>query len=206
VDTGAADPPDGLGDGEEGRDHLGRFARSVVACTGATEQDPGRQDDNDPAASEQACVENGYHFRSRLYLMSRPRSHEVALIDAGLKVTKQRLAVMRALDGRSEAVSAQDLHHELWKRQGSPGLATIYRTLASLADGGVLDTFTHEGEQRFRMCGSKHHHHLVCRGCGTVEEVASDAIESWVDAIARRRGFEVTGHSAEVYGYCATCR
>jgi Fur family ferric uptake transcriptional regulator len=129
-----------------------------------------------------------------------------ALTTAGLRVTKQRLRVLGALQGRSEAVSAQDLHHELRRTESSPGLATIYRTLASLAEAGVLDIFTHAGEQRFRMCGTKHHHHLVCNGCGTVEEVASDAIESWVSGIARRRGFEVTGHSAEVYGYCATCR
>lgn len=131
--------------------------------------------------------------------------HENALAGAGLRATRQRIRVLSALEGRSEAVSAQDLHHELRGKRGSPGLATIYRALASLADAGVLDTFTHEGEQRFRMCGTKHHHHLVCRGCGAVEEVASDAIESWVSGIARRRGFEVTGHSAEVYGYCSSC-
>lgn len=103
-------------------------------------------------------------------------------------------------------MSAQDLHSELRSREGSPGLATIYRTLASLAAAHVLDTFEKDGEQRFRLCGSKHHHHLVCRGCGTVEEVTSEAIESWVDKVARKRGFEVTGHSAEVYGFCADCR
>jgi Fur family ferric uptake transcriptional regulator len=136
----------------------------------------------------------------------RSPGHDDALVKAGLRATKQRLAVLRALDGRSEAVSAQDLYHGLRKRRGSPGLATIYRTLASLAEAGVLDTFTHDGEQRFKMCGDEHHHHLVCRSCGTVEEVTSDAFESWVDKLARRRGFQVTGHSAEVYGYCATCR
>ena len=134
------------------------------------------------------------------------RERTEALSNSGLKVTKQRLAVLEALEGRSEAVSAQDLHHELRTRQGSPGLATVYRALASLAEGGVLDTFTHGGEQRFRMCGTKHHHHLICRRCGSVDEVASDAIESWVHRVARRRSFEVTDHSAEVYGYCASCR
>ena len=125
---------------------------------------------------------------------------------SGLRVTRQRLAVLEALEGRTEAVTAQDLHHELRAKGGSPGLATIYRTLASLAQADVLDTFWRDGEQAFRMCSSEHHHHLVCRGCGTVEEVRSDAIESWVNRLARRRGFKVTGHSAEVYGFCADCR
>jgi Fur family transcriptional regulator, ferric uptake regulator len=130
-----------------------------------------------------------------------------ALAQAGLRITKQRLAVLEALDGRTEAVTAQDLHQELRKRKGSPGLATIYRTLASLAKSGVLDTFARDGEQGFRMCGSAHHHHhLVCRTCGSVDEVTSEAIESWVSRVAKSRGFEVTGHSAEVYGFCASCR
>lgn len=132
--------------------------------------------------------------------------HAGTLTGAGLRVTRQRLAVLSALDGRTEAVTAQDLHYELRRRGGTPGLATIYRTLASLAEAGVLDTFTRDGEQAFRMCSDAHHHHLVCRGCGLVEEVSSDAVETWVQRVARRRGFRVTGHSAEVYGYCASCK
>jgi Fur family ferric uptake transcriptional regulator len=102
-------------------------------------------------------------------------------------------------------VTAQDLHQELRNRGGSPGLTTVYRTLASLADAGVVDVLWRQGEQAFRLCGSKHHHHLVCQSCGTVEEVRSDAIESWVSSIARRRNFRVTAHSAEIQGYCASC-
>jgi Fur family ferric uptake transcriptional regulator len=140
-------------------------------------------------------------------MKDRASEQEQALERAGLRVTRQRLAVLEALQGRTEAVTAQDLHQELRTQERSPGLATIYRTLSSLAQADVLDTFSTDGEQSFRMCDSKHHHHhLVCRGCGSVEEVTSEAIESWVARIARKRGFEVTGHSAEVYGFCASCR
>lgn len=125
---------------------------------------------------------------------------------ASLRSTKQRLAILRALGGRAEAVTAQDLYTELRGRQGMPGLATIYRTLSALAQAGVVDTFVAGGEQSFKLCGTKHHHHLICQGCGVVEEVTSEAVESWVDRIARRRGFQVTGHSADVYGFCASCR
>jgi Fur family ferric uptake transcriptional regulator len=128
-----------------------------------------------------------------------------ALSRSGLRMTKQRLAVLEALEGRTEAVTAQDLHHELRAAGVKAGLATVYRTLSSLAQADVLDTFWRDGEQAFRLCGSKHHHHLVCTDCGTVEEVSSEAIESWVHRIAKKRGFQVTSHSAEVYGVCASC-
>ncbi len=134
------------------------------------------------------------------------RAYEQALQRAGLRVTKQRLAVMQALEGRTEAVTAQDLHHEFRAHRGAPGLATVYRTLASLARAGVIDTFTQDGEQAYRLCGQKHHHHLVCESCGIVEEIESKEVETWIARVTRRRGFTVTGHTADIYGFCADCR
>ncbi len=124
---------------------------------------------------------------------------------AGLRPTRQRVAVIDALRARPEAVTAQDLHHELRRSQGAPGLATIYRTLTALSTAGYLDTFTQEGEQAFRLCGPDHHHHLVCRSCGSVEEVGADAVETWVKRVARQRRFKVLGHTVDVYGLCAAC-
>lgn len=124
---------------------------------------------------------------------------------AGLRPTRQRVAVLDALRGRDELVTAQELHHALRRRAGGPGLATIYRTLAALAEAGEVDTFPRDGESAFRLCGAGHHHHLVCRSCGLVEEIESDEVEAWVGRVARRRGFEVTGHTADVFGRCASC-
>jgi Fur family transcriptional regulator, ferric uptake regulator len=125
---------------------------------------------------------------------------------AGLRVTRQRLAVLEALATRSDAVTAQDLHHELRKGAGSPGLATVYRTLTALSEAGQLDTFPRDGEQAFRLCGTDHHHHLVCENCGSVREVEGAEVETWVGRTARRHGFRVTGHRADIYGVCKACR
>lgn len=131
---------------------------------------------------------------------------EAALREAGLRATRQRLTVLDALRGRDDAVTAQDLHMEL-RQAGSPiGLTTVYRTLTALADADLLDVFTRDGEQAFRLCGTTHHHHLVCEMCGTVEEITADEVERWVSEVAARRGYEVTGHRADVFGVCADCQ
>lgn len=131
---------------------------------------------------------------------------EAALREAGLRATRQRLTVLEALRGRDDAVTAQDLHMEL-RQAGSPiGLTTVYRTLTALADADLLDVFTRESEQAFRLCGAAHHHHLVCEMCGTVEEIAAEEVERWVSDVASRRGYEVTGHRADVFGICPTCQ
>lgn len=128
-----------------------------------------------------------------------------ALRDAGLRATRQRLTVLESLRSRAESVTAQELHIEL-RQAGEPvGLTTVYRTLTALAQAGFLDTFTREGEQAFRLCGSGHHHHLVCEVCNRVEEIDAHDVERWVDDVATRHGYQVTGHRADIFGVCAEC-
>jgi Fur family ferric uptake transcriptional regulator len=134
------------------------------------------------------------------------RQREARLRDASLRPTAQRLVVLGALEGRRTAVSAQDLHHELRRDGATLGLATIYRALTALAEAGVVDTFTREGELAYRLCGADHHHHLVCESCGSVQEVEAAQVESWIKAVAKRKGFVVTGHTADVFGVCRDCR
>jgi Fur family ferric uptake transcriptional regulator len=128
-----------------------------------------------------------------------------ALREAGLRATRQRATVLDALRGRPDAITAQELHGEL-RADGEPvGLTTVYRTLASLADAGLLDAIPREGEQAFRLCSEDHHHHLICETCNRVDEITAEEVERWVDAVASRRGFTVTGHRADIYGECAGC-
>ena len=131
---------------------------------------------------------------------------ELALREAGLRATRQRLTVLDALRGREDTVTAQDLHMEL-RQAGEPiGLTTVYRTLAALAAAGFLDTFERDTEQAFRLCGDAHHHHLVCETCNGVEEIAAEEVEQWVHEVAATHGFAVTGHRADIFGVCAACR
>jgi Fur family ferric uptake transcriptional regulator len=127
------------------------------------------------------------------------------LEQAGIRPTAPRLAILTGLSGRRAAVTAQELHHELRGGTRPAGLATVYRTLRALADAGVVDVFQRGAEEAFRLCGAGHHHHLVCEGCGTVEEVDAAEIEQWVARTARHRRFRVTSHHAEINGLCADC-
>lgn len=128
-----------------------------------------------------------------------------ALRDAGLRATRQRATVLDALRGRPDAITAQELHGEL-RADGEPvGLTTVYRTLASLAEAGLLDAIPREGEQAFRLCSEDHHHHLICETCNRVDEIAAEEVERWVDEVASRRGFRVTGHRADIFGECGRC-
>ncbi|GAA1155181.1 Fur family ferric uptake transcriptional regulator [Kitasatospora gansuensis] len=120
--------------------------------------------------------------------------------------TRQRAAVSAALDEIEDFRSAQELHDLLKHRGDSVGLTTVYRTLQSLADAGEVDVLrTADGEAVYRRCSSGHHHHLVCRSCGSTVEVEGPAVERWANSIAAEHGYSDIAHTLEIFGTCAEC-
>ena len=96
---------------------------------------------------------------------------------------------------------------ELHQEMPGIGLATVYRTLKSMVEDGLLDTFiTDDGQTLYRRCSSGHHHHIVCSRCGAVNDFASCDIQGLLNEIAERTGYAIDAHRLEVYGRCAACR
>ncbi|MDD9207123.1 Fur family transcriptional regulator [Georgenia sp. 10Sc9-8] len=124
-----------------------------------------------------------------------------------LRMTRQRSAVSDLLEQTEDFRSAQQLHDTLRDNGESIGLATVYRTLQSLADAGQVDVMRiDDRETLYRRCARReHHHHLVCRDCGRTVEIAGDTVERWADQIAQDHGFVAVDHTAELFGTCAAC-
>lgn len=122
-------------------------------------------------------------------------------------MTRQRAAIIDAIsDG--DFRSAQAWHESLRGAGSAIGLATVYRTLQSLADDGDVDTVVSEsGETLYRWCAAHttHHHHLRCRSCGTAEEIDLPSFEQWSRAIASARGYTEIEHTVELTGLCHAC-
>lgn len=121
--------------------------------------------------------------------------------------TWQREAVRAAMASERTFISAQTLYDKL-RAEGSPiGLATVYRSLSALAQAGEADTINSpEGENLFRFCTTgKHHHHLICRGCGATEEIDAAEVERWAEDIASKHGFSKPQHIIDIFGVCARC-
>jgi Fur family ferric uptake transcriptional regulator len=124
-----------------------------------------------------------------------------------LRMTRQRSAVSDLLGRTEDFRSAQQLH-EMLREGGSPvGLATVYRTLQSLAEAGEVDVLRiDDGETLYRRCAQQtHHHHLVCRACGRTVEIEGGTVERWAAKVAQDNGFVDVDHTAELFGTCSTC-
>lgn len=127
---------------------------------------------------------------------------------AGLRPTRQRQAVLRVLATSDDFRSAQEWHEAVRDAGEAVGLTTVYRTLAALADAGLVDAIAGEdGETRYRHCAdSHHHHHLVCRQCGGTVELSAGEVEAWAAAVAKAHGYGDVSHTIEIFGLCPTCQ
>lgn len=121
--------------------------------------------------------------------------------------TWQRDRVRAALGDTQGFVSAQDLHAALRDENTGIGLATVYRALATLAASGEADQLqSPEGEAIYRACSSDgHHHHLICRRCGTTVEIQATDVEEWAQRTAAAHGFTRAEHVVDIFGLCADC-
>ncbi|MGO1411225.1 Fur family transcriptional regulator [Microbacterium sp.] len=121
--------------------------------------------------------------------------------------TWQRERVRSALGEVEGFVSAQTLHQVLRDAETGIGLATVYRTLAGLTASGEADSLqSPEGEALYRACESSgHHHHLICRSCGTAVEIEATAVEKWARDTAAKNGFIEAEHVIDIFGLCAAC-
>ena len=121
--------------------------------------------------------------------------------------TKQAEALAAVLGGLPGFNSAQQIHAELRRRGERIGLTTVYRHLQVLSEDGLLDSIRDAGgETLYRRCRSAaHHHHLICRECGTSVEVEGRAVEQWAEKVAAEAGFTAVDHTVELFGLCPRC-
>lgn len=125
----------------------------------------------------------------------------------GQRTTRQRLLVAEALESFDDFRSAQQVHDVLSSRGERVGRATVYRALRAMNVAGEADVIVRsDGETVYRRCTPAHHHHLVCRGCGTTIEVVGPVVERWANQTAASHGFDEVTHTLEVFGRCSSCR
>lgn len=123
------------------------------------------------------------------------------------RATRQRAAVSALLDELDDFRSAQEIHEALRRSGEGIGLTTVYRTLQTLADNGEVDVLRMgAGEAVYRRCVTDdHHHHLVCRACGTAVEIDGPDVERWAEKLAAEHGFTEVSHTVEIFGVCKAC-
>lgn len=123
----------------------------------------------------------------------------------GIKATRQRRAIIEILQLAEEPLSADEIYTRI-PRDVEVNYSTVYRTLSTLADRGVLIKVGEAGGKIFYLLRNHtHNHHLVCTGCQKLIEISECPIEGLSRQIAQNTGFVITGHHLELTGICPEC-
>ncbi len=128
----------------------------------------------------------------------------------GLRLTPQRLAIVRALVNHPGHPSVEQLHQEILPDFPTTSLATVYKTVHLLkSQGEVLELAFGEQGSRFDGLRPRPHPHLICTRCGAIMDPAGDgpeALEALAAELAQRAGFSVSSHRFDIFGLCPACR
>lgn len=130
----------------------------------------------------------------------RAQDLEDALRLEGVRITRQRTALLQALAESDDHPDATALHRRAREIDDTVSLATVYRTLAVLEDQGVVQRHAFEGGgARFETADMPHHDHLIDLDTGTVIEFQSEKIERLQREIAAELGYDLIHHRLELY-------
>ncbi|MFZ5863717.1 MAG: Fur family transcriptional regulator [Nitrospirota bacterium] len=127
------------------------------------------------------------------------------LADKALKVTPQRVAVLEFLRGNTTHPSVDDVFQQVRKRFPSISRATIYNTVTTLVEAGLLQEVMIQQEKTHVDWNVDRHHHFQCLKCGIVKDIQYEALTA--EQVSKKvSGHLVTGVKVVMEGVCEGCR
>src|SRR5262245_66219996 len=129
-----------------------------------------------------------------------------ALRASGFRVTPQRLAIHEAVLDLDRHVSAEEVLDAVSGRLPNVSLPTIYSALEALEEAGLVRRVSAGRGAALYDARPLDHHHMVCRRCGSVEDIEAGVdLESALGAAAGH-GFTPDDAEVVVHGLCARCK
>lgn len=142
----------------------------------------------------------------------RDHDHRLAEFDGllrshGLRRTPQRIATLESIAEAAGHATAEQIVARVQRRLPAVSPSTVYRTLASLEEVGIL-CHAHLGHTAsvYHVGGSGLHQHLVCERCGAFQEVGDAVTSTFARDLERRFGFRPNLTHFAVLGECRSCR
>jgi len=124
----------------------------------------------------------------------------------GLQVTAQRLALLRAVAKRPHA-TADVLIDDVREVLGSISRQAVYDSLSVLAEKNLIRRIQPAGSvARYEDRVGDNHHHLICRGCGTMFDIDCVLGEAPCLTADDDHGFEIDEAEVIFWGRCPPCQ
>jgi Fur family transcriptional regulator, peroxide stress response regulator len=130
-----------------------------------------------------------------------------ALTQAGLRLTPQRLAIYNLLADSKDHPTAQMIYDLLKYDYPSLSLATVYNTLESLVQLGIVNALGSAGDDAAHYdANTEPHVNLACISCHQVIDLHSEHVLHLEDEVVSNSGYQVLGARVLYYGVCPDCQ
>jgi Fur family ferric uptake transcriptional regulator len=128
------------------------------------------------------------------------------LRERGLRVTAQRLAVLRAVSDEPH-VTADTVAASVRDDVGTISLQSVYDSLGALVDAGLVRRIQPAGSPaRFEARVSDNHHHVICRSCGRMSDVDCAVGNAPCLTASNDQGYEIDEAEVVYWGRCPQCQ
>jgi Fe2+ or Zn2+ uptake regulation protein len=130
---------------------------------------------------------------------------EQLLRGAGLRVTRQRLAVLAAVNDHPHADTDAVLR-AVRTDLGDVSHQAVYDVLRALTAAGLLRRIEPAGSAaRYESRVADNHHHLICRSCGVVVDVDCAVDYTPCLTASNDHGFAIDEAEVVYWGRCPDC-
>ncbi len=129
----------------------------------------------------------------------------------GLRRMPSRIAVLAVLEPIDGHLPVADIHQRIVDAtpagSAAPDLATVYRTVTTLVEQGVLHALTVEGGLSTYGLAERPHHHAVCTRCGTIIEVPANRLSAALEHAIEGSSFTLSDQAGlTLHGLCPDCQ
>lgn len=135
----------------------------------------------------------------------RVASLSEALRACGMKLTLQRLEVVRAIAATDEHPDVETIYRGVRARVPTISLDTVYRTLGALAERGLIGRVTATTGPARYDANTAQHHHFVCTCCGLVRDIVDPALDAVRAPDETARLGTVESVEVQLRGVCRRC-
>ena len=122
---------------------------------------------------------------------------------AGRRITHQRIEIFREVAQTGEHPDADTIFRRVREKMPTVSHDTVYRTLASLEEMGLISRVDPAGGRARYDANSEKHHHFICRKCGSITDIYLEELPALPEAI------ETLGNAeslhVQVRGVCHDC-
>lgn len=121
----------------------------------------------------------------------------------GMKMTPQRAAILKKLEGNTSHPSAEDIYSELKDEMPMLSLATVYNTLQFLHEKGLILQLSLDPAKKHYDPNTRTHHHFFCCECNQITDIFEDIQLRTGNAL---NGYTVQSKEVSFSGICPDCK